>query len=346
MAFPLPDLHGWDGDSPPEALDIPVERPFCTFQTHTFNEVCPRNLKYDSVHPVYSTKSCQVYIACTLVDPPDYYALKESSFLRRIRSEYEIYQLVGRHPTIISCYDTWMQRGSAVLQLELAAKGSIRRELFSFSGDDIWPIFSHIISAIGNLHSKGIMHLDVSPANILQTVCGTGYVIYKLADFGTSLALGSFREECEGAGPYVSPEALAFPHTEYSVGFPTDIFSFGIVLYELITHKLAPRSGPGYQAIRDGTFDLREIPGELAFIPSMLDPNPGKRPRAADLLEIPRVKQELDEIGKNSAPKVVPVPDIMKTPVVPSHRLPPETPYAKRYGNQKGRKLLLDDELL
>jgi serine/threonine protein kinase len=170
--------------------------------------------------------------------------------------------------------------------------------------------------------------------------------VYKLADFGTSLAIGTFHEDCEGAGPYVSPEALAFPHTQYEVGFPTDIYSFGIVIYELIGRKLAPRTGPGYQAIRNGTFDFQGIPHEFGFIATMLDPNPGKRPSAEELLEMPRVRREIDDIGKNKSPRPVSPPNVTKTPVVPAHRLPPETPYAKRYDKAKGRRLLLDDDSL
>ncbi|KAH0793837.1 CAMK family protein kinase [Histomonas meleagridis] len=94
--------------------------------------------------------------------------------------------------------------------------------------------------ALQILHSHELMHLDVSPGNILMTNDGH----FKLADFGTLTKINHFTEGDEGAGPYVSPEALAYPNGIHLVTTATDIFlvleSF---LMEAVTGKNAPRGG-------------------------------------------------------------------------------------------------------
>ena len=348
MAFPLPVFEE-EEDNPINnetsiISDLPVENPFISHSEYTFNELTSRNLKYDSNHPVYSNKSCSVFISRNTFNPPTYYALKTSSYVKRIRHEFDVYQLIGHHPSIITCYDTWMQKGIAFLQLELSPNGSIRKNLFTFSNNQIWKLFSHIIFAIEKLHSIEYMHLDISPSNILQFKhSDDSFEIYKLTDFGTATKFSNFDEDCEGAGPYVSPEALFFPNTDFEVGSPTDIFSFGIVMMEIVTKKLAPRKGDGYQALRNGNYNFTnlKIPDEFSFIISMLNPNPNKRPTAKQLVSMEKVQDEIKKLVSNQAKQIL-ATTTASTPNIPSNKLPPETPYADRYTK---RKIIFDDEL-
>ena len=339
--FPAPDFESDDEEliSPAQLPGVPVERPFFTMRDRVFDTPCQRSLQYDSGHPVYSTPSCKVYIARTLADPPIFYALKASTYVRRIRHENEMYQMVGDFPTIISCFDMWMSKGSAFLQLELAEMGSIRQRLFEYTPAQVWAIFAHIASALDFLHSKNVMHLDVSPANILESGG-----VFKLADFGTALKFGEFAEDCEGAGPYVSPEALAYPSGRHPVGAATDIFCFGVLMMELLGKKLAPRgASSGYPALRRGEYDLGFISEEFAFVKDMLNPDPSRRPTAAALCRMPRVRAEMKLIAKDGG-QLSP-PAAAATPVAPTNKLPPETPYAARYSG-KGRRIMFDDEFL
>ena len=361
MTFPLPDFGDDDeqdikGGSP-AISGLPDENPFVGRSRFSFNHPTSRNLMYDST-PIYSTSSCRVFIARNSIEPPTFYALKSSMFVRRIRYEFDFYQKIGSHPTIISCYDMWIQTGCAFLQLELAPLGSIRRELFQFNNDQIWMIFSHIVYALSKIHSSGYMHLDISPSNILHCQrdakmasivngCSVRSSVFKLADFGTALQFGAFDEDCEGAGPYVSPEALAYPHTEFKVGAPTDIFSLGVVMMELVTKKLAPRENRNYENLRNGTFDLSIIPKEFDFVAKMLNPNPEKRPTAEQLLNIKRVSQEIKKLTSSKGKgKIISGNTDLKavTPVVPTNKLPPETPYSSKYSVK--RKIIFDDDEL
>ncbi|EAY07822.1 CAMK family protein kinase [Trichomonas vaginalis G3] len=182
----------------------------------------------------------------------------------------------------------------AYLQMELAEFGSIRPRYLKLPTQEIWKVFAHIISAVAYIHSKSYMHLDISPSNILQ--CSHPIVgnIYKLADFGTTLPVDNFKEDFEGAGPYVSPETLQYPNTEYPVSSPTDIFSLGVVLLEMVTRKYAPRAFPAYGDLRSGKYDFSKIPKEFSFISQMLAPNPMERPTAEQLLKLDGVQRELN----------------------------------------------------
>lgn len=324
--------------------NLPDEKPFISQQEYSFTELTSRNLRYDSSHPVYKNKYCSVFISKNSFNPSTYYALKTSSKIHRIRHEYEVYQSIGHHPSIISCFDYWIHKGIGFLQLELAPNGSIRKNLFQFTSNQIWKIFSHIIYALEKLHSIEYMHLDISPSNILQFKSSNdSFEAYKLTDFGTTIKFKTFEEDCEGAGPYVSPEALHYPDTDFDVSSPTDIFSFGIVMMEMVTRKAAPRENEGYQALRNGQFNFSnlDIPEEFSFIINMLDSNPKKRPTAKQLVSITRVQEEIKKLNSNQAKQILATTSAA-TPNIPSNKLPPETPYHDKYTK---RKILFDDEL-
>jgi serine/threonine protein kinase len=151
-----------------------------------------------------------------------------------------------------------------------------------------WQLLNNVAVGLIEIHSAGYMHLDISPGNILQTSD-----VFKVADFGTLKRIGEFREGDEGAGPYVSPEALAFPHNESPVTSQTDIFSLGVVLLEVVSGKMAPRGGSaGYGLLRSGGIRLGfgKYPCTASrrmihFVNRMLSNNPAERPTTTEIIE-------------------------------------------------------------
>jgi serine/threonine protein kinase len=175
--------------------------------------------------------------------------------------------------------------------MELCLDGDISGVLLR--EQESWRLINHIGHALCRVHESEWMHLDVSPGNILRSAnC------FKLADFGTLTKVGQFVEGCEGAGPYVSPEALAFPFGLYEVTGQTDIFSLGVVLLEVLTRQLAPRGGSdGYGRLRREELGLGrglyqcECSQELKeFVNLMLVMDPKKRPTAQMLVERSEVR--------------------------------------------------------
>jgi serine/threonine-protein kinase len=102
-------------------------------------------------------------------------------------------------------------------------------------------IVEQVCRALGRAHREGLVHRDIKPHNIFLTPESDGQVFVKLLDFGIAKDAGSritaltLTGEVVGSALYVSPEQL---HEANSVGPSTDIWSLGIVIYEMLTGRL------------------------------------------------------------------------------------------------------------
>ncbi|OHT07973.1 TKL family protein kinase [Tritrichomonas foetus] len=329
MAIPMPDFSDDEtpqGNSNSPFLEVEPMRMIKESLSHhelmslavacdpdkTFSTSTSNGIAYDFDNPIYHTKTCTLYIARK---DNIFYALKTTPMSKILRHEWEMFQQIGSFPTIIKPLNFWQEPNkSYFLQLEYAAGGSITNTVLYFDVDDFWRVLAHISAALHFIHSRGFIHFDVSPSNILQTNGNGGSVVYKLADFGTVLPDQHFDSFLEGAGPYVSPEALKWPNTPFVVSFPTDIWSLGAVLFEIVTHSKMPRDPDGYDAMRNGTYDLSIIPDEFSFIRAMLSVDPSLRPTANDLLQLPHVMEVLATLEMDTMPTNAEVSDPWEVP--------------------------------
>jgi serine/threonine protein kinase len=117
----------------------------------------------------------------------------------------------------------------------------LRRD-YPFSGmsyvDAVLEIAIQITEALKYVHRCGIYHCDIKPSNVLLTSSGEA----KLFDFNLALADDSSSDQVGGTLAYMAPELLAAFTDGNSVGVQvdarTDIFSLGVMLYEMLTGKL------------------------------------------------------------------------------------------------------------
>src|SRR6478736_5908279 len=104
-------------------------------------------------------------------------------------------------------------------------------------------LFTQVCHAVQHAHQKGIIHRDIKPSNILVTTTAEGTPLPKVIDFGIAKATTGQRltdktlftafEMLIGTPAYMSPEQAAL--TSEDVDTRTDIYSLGVLLYELLT---------------------------------------------------------------------------------------------------------------
>jgi predicted ATPase len=202
------------------------------------------------------------------------------------------------HPNICTIYDTGESVGRPFLSMELI-QGQTLDELVSQNGpvDELARLIGQAAGALAAAHAAGVVHRDFKPANLMVRDDG----IVKVLDFGlarrlpadwaqrsTSMGDGTDPGTLVGTPLYMSPEqARADP-----VGPASDIFSLGLVLYELATRQ--------HPFLADSAFSILhaiatqpplpparlnpEIPAALdALILQMLAKDPRLRPTAAEV---------------------------------------------------------------
>jgi serine/threonine-protein kinase len=142
-----------------------------------------------------------------------------------------------RHPHIVLIYDYGEDQGAVYMVQELLPGPTLEQRIAELkqrdamlSRDEIIAVARQIGSALDAAHAAGIIHRDVKPSNILWNTSGD----LVLADFGVAKVLEEERLTKTGivlgTPIYLSPEqAQGWP-----LGSSSDIYSFGVVLYELI----------------------------------------------------------------------------------------------------------------
>jgi hypothetical protein len=170
-------------------------------------------------------------------DPADYKRIE-----KRFYNEAALWVGLGRHPNIVRALSFGKLSDSPYLLLEFVEGGNLR-QLITDKRINIQrslQIAKDICSGLMYAHSQGIIHGDVKPENILLDSAGRA----KVTDFGVSWASGVRRGDgtlslqAMGTLSYMSPEQFFSEEVDER----SDIYSFGIVLYEMLTYKNPLRS--------------------------------------------------------------------------------------------------------
>ena len=231
--------------------------------------------------------------------------LKNLNPKERMNSLNEIRFLASiSHQNIISYKESFYEEktGNLNLVLEYANDGDLHSKIFQqknkkvyFKEKQIWSYFIQLVKGLKVLHDNNLMHRDLKTANIFLMKNG----ICKLGDLNVAkLYNGDLLNSKMGTPCYAAPEI--WNHKTYT--FKSDIWSLGIILYELCTFNL-PFYGSDYKdtykKLMKGYYT--SIPNhyshEINIIINMcLQFNPHNRPTCIQLLENDIIKKKIESI--------------------------------------------------
>ena len=159
---------------------------------------------------------------------------------RRFRDESQAVAQLS-HPNIVSIYDVSTSGDTEYIVMELI-DGITLKQYMARRGEMDWRESLHfiiqIMRALEHAHSRGIIHRDIKPQNIMVLRDGS----VKVADFGIACLQNNAQtmtQDALGSVHYISPEQARGEHIDAR----SDIYSAGVVLYEMLTGRL-PFEGP------------------------------------------------------------------------------------------------------
>jgi len=146
------------------------------------------------------------------------------------------------HRNIARTLDKGLFNGYPFTVMEYLGGGTLRDWLRTHDrlpGIDILSIAGQVADAIDFAHSQGVIHRDIKPSNILFSSTPQGRVV--LGDFGIAWIFGAVERDITAAeGEFIGTPAYIAPEVFVGgkISFASDIYSFGIVLYEMIAGRV------------------------------------------------------------------------------------------------------------
>ncbi|HEY5759732.1 MAG TPA: protein kinase [Steroidobacter sp.] len=159
-----------------------------------------------------------------------------------------------KHPGIVQFHGGYESRGRLFYVLEYVEGVSLPERLSQgpLEVPEALRLMKGVLEALDYAHQKGVVHRDVKPSNILIDKAGRPL----LCDFGVARQLGKERRTrygtTLGTPHYMSPEQIQPP---YEVDFRSDLYSAGIVLYEM----LAGRAPFGHEPASDSDIQQQHV---------------------------------------------------------------------------------------
>jgi len=200
----------------------------------------------------------------------------DANFLQRFQTEAVVTRKL-RHPNAVRVDDfDYTEDGRPFIVMELV-EGKNIGEILHAEGPFRVPravrIATQIASALGVAHKLGVVHRDIKPANILLATDEHGQEIAKVLDFG----IAKLREVAGEAQPgmtmtgmvvgtplYMSPEQFMGKKAAGEIDGRTDIYSLGVVLYQMVTAQLPFDGDTPYSLMMQHMQGTVRPPHELA----------------------------------------------------------------------------------
>ena len=195
--------------------------------------------QYNSIDVLGQGYTGSVFKGTLITDPKQRFAIKvidlkkfqKPDSLALVEKEIEIHQKL-KHPNIINCLDIYKSQGHYFIMTEYCPHGDLDEllKMQKIVHEDVaLKIMKQVIEAYKYIMGKNIIHRDLKPANIMRF--GS---VWKIGDFGfATYCTEDFILDKTNLGTplYMPPESLFY--SKYSA--KTDIFSLGVIFYEMLT---------------------------------------------------------------------------------------------------------------
>lgn len=187
----------------------------------------------------------------------------DEDFLRRFRAEGEAVAMLS-HPNIVQVFDVSASEDANYIVMELI-DGISLKQYMEVKGILNWKETLHFATQIAkgleHAHSRGIVHRDIKPHNVMVLKNGS----VKVMDFGIAQVMNksnTLTKEALGSVHYISPEQAKGSFTDSR----SDIYSLGVVMFEMMTGR------PPYDGDSPVAVAIQHINGG-APRPTSLNPN-------------------------------------------------------------------------
>jgi tRNA A-37 threonylcarbamoyl transferase component Bud32 len=184
---------------------------------------------------------------------------EDPSFTARFTREARVVAKL-EHPNIVPVYDFSESEGQPYLVMKFIEGETLKARLARgpLSAAEAVRVIQAVGAALAYAHSKGILHRDIKPSNVLLTPEGGIY----LADFGLARIAQSGESTLSsdmllGTPHYISPEQA---QGVKSLDAGTDIYSFGVVMYELSVGRVPFNADTPFSIIHDHIFTPLPLP--------------------------------------------------------------------------------------
>ena len=231
------------------------------------------------------------YVAIKMIDKK---LMKSANMAGRVKNEAEIHCQL-KHPSIVELYTYFEDKHYVYMVMELCAKGELYTYMRSnqkvFTEFEAQKLFREVIEGVVYLHSHGIIHRDLSLANLLLTHSDH----LKISDFGLATRMTDVKEQhftmC-GTPNFISPEIAS----RSAHSFETDVWSLGSMLYTFLVGR-PPFDTENIKSTLTRVVNAQfEIPHHLSanaqdLIQSLLKKAPAQRLKLYEILDHPFMKQ-------------------------------------------------------
>ena len=210
------------------------------------------------------------------------------------------------HPNIVVLHDVCMSDDEIFLAMQFVEGDSLRRtvERGPLVPERACAIARKVADALAHAHTRGVVHRDVKPENVL--LGADGHV--KLADFGIALVRGEARLTelggWVGTVGYVAPEILGGAEGEAR----SDLFSLGVMLHEMLAGELPFGGGSVHETLHHALHaPARELPLTVPpslrdVVSSLLEKDPARRPGGASEVADALARVALPAVGRGAEP--------------------------------------------